>query len=104
MALFLVQAFLALVVPKGHERTLVLEAGSMWGFLTVIAVAQAAMLSWRCGWASRHVLRDSRGLSLPNHLPRWGRPRRRDFWLMLIIAVGGTAGLAHAVLTNPGVR
>lgn len=103
-ALFILQALSGLFFPKGPERDVVLNISLAWVFLFVIAGAQAGMVSWRAGWTGRHVLRTIRGMSVPSSLLRWGRPRRRDFWLMLIIAGGGTAVLFYGLLTHPTVR
>jgi hypothetical protein len=102
--LFVAQALSALLFPKGYERDLILNISLAWVFLAVISAAQMAMISWRAGWTGRHVLRTVRGMSVPPSLLRLGRPRRRDFWLMLIIAGGGTAGLFYGLLTHPTVR
>lgn len=90
--LFLVNAFLGLAFPKGQQRDLVVDIAITWIFVAAIAGFQVAGVSWRLGWTRRHVVRADRGLTTPDYLLRRGRPRRRDFWLMLVIAVGLVAG------------
>ncbi len=102
--LFLAQALSGLFFPKGHQRDLVLNIALSWLFLLAISAMQAGMVAWRAGMTGRHVLRTIRGMSVPGSLLRWGRPRSRDFWLMLIIAVGGMTGILYGVLTHPGAR
>jgi hypothetical protein len=104
VVLFVLQALSGLFFPKGSERDLVLNVALSWAALAVISIGQATMVAWRAGWTGRHVLRTARGMSVPSSLLRWDRPRMRDFWVMLIIAVGGTTGIAYGVLTHPGVR
>lgn len=104
MILFLAQGFSSLFFPKGHQRDLVLDIGFSWLFLLVISAMQAGMVAWRAGMTGGHVLRTNRGMSVPGSPLRWGRPRRRDFWLMLIIAVGGMTGVLYGMLTHPGGR
>ena len=102
--LFLAQELSSLSLPKGHQRALVLNIGLSWLYLLVISALQAGMVAWRSGMTGRHVLRTNRGMSVPGSLLRWGRPRRRDFWLMLIIAVSGTTGILYGMMTHPGAR
>ncbi len=92
--LFLLNEFLAVPLPNhSRPRDLVVEIGLVWLFCLAIAGAQLAQTSWRLGWTRRHVLRADRGLDTPAYLLRWGRPRRRDFWLMLVIAVAVVTGI-----------
>jgi hypothetical protein len=93
IALLVINGFLGLAFPKGHQRDIVLDFALTWVFIAAIAIAEAAATSWRLGWTRRHVLRGGMGLDTPGYLLRWGRPRRRDFWLMLVIAVAVVAGL-----------
>ncbi len=88
-----VTGFLSLAFPIGPRRGAVLDVTKAWLFVALIAAAQMACTSWRLGWTRRHVLRIDAGLDTPDYLLRWGTPRRRDFWLMLFIAVAFTAGL-----------
>ena len=104
VVLFVLQALAGLFFPKGSDRDLVLNVALSWVFLALISVAQATMVAWRGGWTGRHVLRTVRGMFVPPSLLRWGRPRLRDFWLMLIIAMGGAAGILYGVLSHPTVR
>jgi hypothetical protein len=90
--LFLVNAFLGLAFPKGHQRDIVVDIAIIWIFVAAIAGFQLAAVSWRQRWTGWHVVRADRGLDTPAYLLRRGRPRRRDFWLMLVIAVGVVAG------------
>jgi hypothetical protein len=104
VVLFVVQLLSGLFFPKGANRDLVLNIALGWLFLAVISGAESGMVSWRAGWTGRHVLRTLRGMSVPHYLLRWGQPRRRDFWLMFVIAAGGAAGILYGVLTHPTVR
>ncbi len=92
-ALFLVNGFLGLAFPKGHQRDIVVDIAFTWIFTTTISLFQAAALSWRLGWTRRYVFRANRGWDTPEYLLRRGRPRQRDFWLMLVIGVAVVAGL-----------
>jgi hypothetical protein len=91
--LLLVNAFLGLAFPKGHQRDIVVDIALTWIFTAAIAGFQVAATSWRLRWTRSHVLRADRGLDTPDYLLRRGRPRRRDFWLMLVMAVAIVAGL-----------
>ena len=101
--LFVLQGISGLLFPKGHPRDVVLNIGLIWLFLLAISALQAGMVGWRAGMTGRHVLRTVRGMSVPGSLLRWGRPRKRDFWLMLIIAVGGAAVILYGMLAYPTV-
>ena len=89
--LFLVNALLGLAFPKGHQRDIVVDIAMTWIFVAAIAGFQLAAVSWRRRWTGSHVVRADRGLDTPAYLLRRGRPRRRDFWLMLVIAVAVVA-------------
>lgn len=92
-ALLLVNGFLGLAFPKGHQRDTVVGIALAWILAGTISMFQVAALSWRLGWTRRHVLRADKGWDTPAYLLRRGQPRRRDFWLMLLIAVVVIAGI-----------
>jgi hypothetical protein len=85
--------FLGLAFPKGHQRDIVLDISLIWLFIAVIAIAEAGSASWRLGWTRRYVLRADRRLDTPGYLLRRGQPRRRDFWVMAVVAVVVVAAL-----------
>jgi hypothetical protein len=94
---------LVFALPKGHQRDLVLNIGYSWLFLLTVSAMQAAMVAWRAGMTSRHVLRTLRGMPVPDSLLRWGRPQAR-FLADAHHRGGGTAGILYGMLTHATVH
>jgi hypothetical protein len=65
--------------------------------LALISGAQMGMISYRRNQTSRYVLRSGPAAAAkPSEAPR-GLPRRSDFWVILIVALAGSALIFYSV-------
>lgn len=104
VALFMVVALSSLAFPVGHSRNVVLEMAGGCGSLFPISAAEATMVAWRGSWTARHNLRTRRGQYVEPWSARLGKPRRRDFWVVLILVGAGTGWIVHGLLALRAVR
>lgn len=71
------------------------------GGVVAISGAQMGMISYRRNQTSRYVLRSGPGAaSKPSEAPR-GLPRSSDFWIILAVALAGSALIFYSV-SHPG--
>lgn len=66
------------------------------GALMAMCLVQGIPNLWRRNWTSISANRRVAGLSVNPREERRGQPKARDFWIMLIISLGGSAVLVYA--------
>jgi hypothetical protein len=82
---------LAEPLPRGSWRDGVADSLLGPGLLAVIALSQMGLISYRRNQTSRCVLRGGQAVAARPSEAHRGLPRRSDFWVMLAIAVVGSA-------------
>ncbi len=84
-------ALIAAPLPNGWERTTLIYVTVIFSEITIVGIAQMAMINYRKNRTHRYLLRSGRG-SLTELLDPGspGLPRARDFWIVLIIVLAIT--------------
>ena len=89
--LLVITAFIASPLPNGWDRTALIYLTLIFGEITIVGIAQMAMINYRKNRTHRYLLRSGPG-SLAEVLNPGSPclPRARDFWIALIIILAVT--------------